>query len=105
MQKRERLPVSKHSSSDQDRSCADHDDAPLSPQGAFVVQFCIGALMDQRHRSGRIEHFVSGRAKRFESFAELRTFIEQVLGNVKKNPLEGSHPTRGVSGQEDHCGK
>lgn len=53
----------------------------LPPEGAFVVQFRVGATLSSA-ASGRIEHVVSGRARRFESVAELMSFVEQTLNGL-----------------------
>jgi hypothetical protein len=51
--------------------------APLSSQWAFVVQFRAlpgGSVQE----AGRVEHLVSGRSARFQSFDELVKFLTEV---------------------------
>lgn len=56
--------------------------APLSPHRAFVVQFRAGAHTKRGHCSGRVEHIVSGQARRVQSLEELTTFVAQVLATL-----------------------
>ena len=59
------------------------EDAPLSPQRAFVVQFRVGTGAEQERFAGRVEHMVSGHATRFHSVEELVAFITRVLSDVR----------------------
>ena len=49
----------------------------LPADRTFVVQF--RASQDSAIEDGRVEHLVSGMAAKFETWAELRGFVEQVL--------------------------
>jgi hypothetical protein len=60
------------------------EEAPLAPQGAFVVQFRAGAGGEQALFAGRVEHMVSGQAVRFHSLEELVGFIRRVLSTVEE---------------------
>jgi hypothetical protein len=51
----------------------------LPAERAFVVQFRAPAPRHAFQVAGRIEHVVSGRAGRFDSWEELRGFVEDVL--------------------------
>lgn len=53
--------------------------APLAPEGAFVVQFRTDLTVAVAPLAGRVEHIVSGQARRFASGAELLAFMEEVL--------------------------
>lgn len=55
-------------------------DAPLSPQWAFVVQFCAHPGEGPVSSAGRIEHLVSGRTAHFQSLEELSAYLSQELG-------------------------
>ena len=59
---------------------------PLSPTGAFVVQFREHATGARPRFTGRVEHIVTGDAARFESAEELQTFFATVLsGRTKRS--------------------
>ncbi len=49
------------------------------PEGAFVVQFKMGAVAVDGPLAGRAEHVVSGKVTHFESPAELLAFLRDVL--------------------------
>jgi hypothetical protein len=51
----------------------------LPANRAFVVHFGTGASAAGRLPVGRVEHVVSGATARFESWEDLRRFVEQVL--------------------------
>jgi hypothetical protein len=52
---------------------------PLSPAGAFVVQFRQHVAGAGPRFTGRVEHILTGHAARFESPEELQTFFTTVL--------------------------
>jgi hypothetical protein len=54
----------------------------LPSNRAFVVQFRTAMELAPGRYAGRVEHLVSGRAARFESWEQCRLFIEQTLANV-----------------------
>lgn len=54
---------------------------PLSPEGAFVVQFRSGS--GPARFAGRVEHMPSARATHFGSVEELLAFITRVLAEVR----------------------
>jgi hypothetical protein len=56
---------------------------PLSPAGAFVVQFRDDAGRAGERFAGRAEHMKTGHSARFESPEELRAFFERVLSAVQ----------------------
>jgi hypothetical protein len=61
--------------------------APALPTNrAFVVQFSRQVGESSDHWAGRIEHIVSGRATHFTSWAELQTFMKQILAQVEEKP-------------------
>ena len=57
-------------------------DAPFPLDHAFVVQLRREVVVSSAI-IGRIEHIVSGRACRFESMAELVSFVERTLGGLE----------------------
>lgn len=63
--------------------------APRFPaERAFVVQFgtpdpCVG----------RVEHVVSGRARRFHTETELLSFMTDVLTSLNREGLQGGTPS------------
>jgi hypothetical protein len=66
--------------------CSDQNGAPspvLQPEGAFVVQFAVGAG-GRTAMSGRVEHVVSGHAARFQSVDELLRFVEHMLSKLNQ---------------------
>jgi hypothetical protein len=71
--------------------------APTLPADrTFVVQF--RASPDQTTEDGRVEHLVSGRAARFDTWAELRDFVEHVL--VQAASTESVRRGGGIVGDE-----
>ena len=60
------------------------EEAPLSPQRAFVVQFRAGRKGGPL--AGRVEHMVSGQATHFHSPEELLGFMERVLSGIREKP-------------------
>jgi len=62
---------------------------PLSPQGAFVVQFHTDTEFGAGRVSGRIEHVVSGQATAFSSVEVLLAFMGRVLREVYTAPPRG----------------
>lgn len=61
-------------------------ESPLSPYGAFVVQFQADTTVAHGHYAGRVEHVVSGQAAHFASVEELLAFIGRVLATVRAPP-------------------
>jgi hypothetical protein len=65
------------------------DRVPLFPtERAFVVQFRAEATVEQGCYEGRIEHVVSGQARRFHTLEELLAFMVQVLTALHTAPEE-----------------
>ncbi len=62
----------------------------LPTNRAFVLQFHAQADAMSPRDQGRVEHLASGQATHFQSWAELREFIEQVLASV--HDQEGESP-------------
>ena len=56
----------------------DANESPLPPDRAFVVQLRRQAAPDAEVFIGRVEHIASGQVARFDSAAELVTFIARV---------------------------
>ncbi len=56
-----------------------HHPGSFSIQRAFVVQFTNHTALNAESLEGRIKHIVSGNSTRFQSLAELLTFVIQVL--------------------------
>jgi len=63
---------------------------PLPTDHVFVVQFQSQGRDHTGRYAGRIEHVVTGRATHFQSWAQLKAFIIQVLAIVADKPP--SHP-------------
>jgi hypothetical protein len=60
---------------------------PLLPTNrAFVVQFRSRDKAPSLRYEGRVEHLVSGQATHFQSWEELRLFIECTLDSVVEKP-------------------
>ena len=61
------------------------DLAALPPDRAFVVEFSTArAAAPDDDLSGRVEHVISGRAKRFESAGELLEFVRAVMRSDRR---------------------
>lgn len=58
----------------------------LPANRAFTVQFRAPAAAGPEESAGRVEHLVSGQATHFQSWAELRAFIEGMLASVEDKP-------------------
>jgi hypothetical protein len=58
----------------------------LPPVRAFVVQFYNDADIEQQSFSGRVEHVMSGQAKRFHSVEDLLAFFTWMLRVVDTPP-------------------
>jgi len=59
---------------------------PLPTDHVFVVQFQSQGRDHTGRYAGRIEHVVTGRATHFQSWAQLKAFITQVLAIVADKP-------------------
>jgi hypothetical protein len=68
---------------------------PLPAQRAFVVQFSAQTQVDLGRFAGRIEHVVSGHARRFETLDELLACLVQMLVTLGTTPPEGREDTDG----------
>jgi hypothetical protein len=88
MPKRDRRTVRRYSPDEKEQSTAVQEDAPLSPQRAFVVQFRTTTEQTPGCLTGRAEHMTSGQAVRFSSAEELLAFIARVLTQVLTEPSE-----------------
>src|SRR5215468_3196254 len=62
---------------------------PLPARRAFVVQFRAQTQVDLSRFAGRIEHVVSGHARRFETLDELVECLVQMLVTLGTPPPEG----------------
>jgi hypothetical protein len=60
----------------------------LPPVRAFVVQFHNDADIESQSFSGRVEHVMSGQAKRFHSLDDLLAFFTWMLRVVDTPPQE-----------------
>ena len=60
--------------------------------GAFVVQF-VRPHTGNGPRPGRVEHVVSGRARRFQDQTQLMAFVAEVLALIESNeaPHDAAH--------------
>ena len=76
--------MSRDSHDGQDQSTVGYEDAPLTPQGAFVVQFRTTTGQSPGCFAGRAEHMMSGQAMRFHSLEGLVAFMERVLTEVEE---------------------
>jgi len=54
-------------------------EAPLSPQWAFVVQLREGTALTPEALHGRAEHILSGQAVLFQNLDDLVAFFRRVL--------------------------
>lgn len=71
----------------------------LPASRAFVVQF--RAIDFTAPGAGRVEHFLTGDTTRFESWDELREFIEKALeGAERRSPP--ARATKGASNEDGH---
>ena len=52
---------------------------PLPAAFAFVVQFGVASEPEGEHMTGRIEHVISGRQRRFTNSAELLAALREML--------------------------
>ncbi|HXG20904.1 MAG TPA: hypothetical protein VNN62_17735 [Methylomirabilota bacterium] len=55
-------------------------------QRAFVIHMAQSDSEETDIPLGRAEHLISGQATHFVSWAELETFIEQVLATAEERP-------------------
>jgi hypothetical protein len=62
---------------------------PLPIQRAFVVQFNAQTSVELGRFAGRVEHVVSGHAKRFQTLEELVGSLVQMLVTLGTLPPEG----------------
>ena len=60
--------------------------------GAFVIQF-VRPHTGNGPRPGRVEHVVSGRARRFQDETQLMAFVGEVLALIESNeaPHDAAH--------------
>jgi hypothetical protein len=62
---------------------------PLPVQRAFVVQFGAQTDVALGHFEGRVEHVVSGHARRFQTLEEFVGSLVQMLTTLGATPAEG----------------
>ena len=62
---------------------------PLPVQRAFVVQFTAQTNVELGRFAGRVEHVVSGHARRFQNLEELVGLLVQMLVTLGTTPPEG----------------
>jgi hypothetical protein len=62
---------------------------PLPAQRAFVVQFSAQTNVELGRFAGRVEHVVSGHARRFQTLEELVASLVQMLTALGATPAEG----------------
>jgi hypothetical protein len=60
--------------------------APLSPYGAFIVQFGEETQLEEGQMVGRVEHVVSWQAIHFASLDTLLAILARVLREVQPPP-------------------
>ncbi|NOT57405.1 MAG: hypothetical protein HOP18_22610 [Deltaproteobacteria bacterium] len=58
----------------------------LPTNRAFVVQFRARDEATPVRYDGRVEHLVSGQARHFQSWEELRRFVEEILATEAEKP-------------------
>jgi hypothetical protein len=61
-------------------------ESALPTNRAFVVQFRGKGETRPLRYEGRVEHLASGQATHFQSWEELRVFIERSLDGVAEKP-------------------
>jgi hypothetical protein len=74
-----------HSDHHQQARGALEAERPLSPALAFVVQFRDETAGTSQRFTGRVEHMISGDARRFRSPEELLAFFGRVLDAMQTN--------------------
>jgi hypothetical protein len=62
---------------------------PLPAHRAFVVQFSAQTNVELGRFAGRVEHVVSGHARRFQTLEELVGCLVQMLVTLGTTPPEG----------------
>ena len=62
---------------------------PLPARRAFVVQFSAQTQVELGWFAGRVEHVVSGHARRFQTLEELVGCLVQMLVALGTSPPEG----------------
>jgi len=73
------MPTSRPSKVSRERASRSKDTPTLPTKRAFVVQLRWDAVVGRGDFRGRVEHFTSGEATRFESAKELLSFITRVV--------------------------
>ena len=68
---------------------------PLPARRAFVVQFSAQTQVELGRFAGRVEHVVSGHARRFQTLDELLGCLVQLLVTFGTPPPEGREDTDG----------
>jgi hypothetical protein len=66
---------------------------PLPAHRAFVVQFSAQTQVEQGRFAGRVEHVVSGHARRFQTLDELVGCLVQMLATLGTTSPEGCKVT------------
>jgi hypothetical protein len=61
---------------------------PLPAQRAFVVQFTAQTNVELGRFAGRVEHVMSGHARRFQTLEELVACLAQMLVALGTSPPE-----------------
>jgi hypothetical protein len=56
----------------------------LPANHAFLIQFHVQSPESPMDWQGRVEHVISGQVAHFHALEELLTFIQHVLGSVKR---------------------
>jgi hypothetical protein len=67
-------------------------------QRAFVVQFSAQTQVERGCFAGRVEHVVSGHARRFQSLEELVGCLVQMLATLGTLPPEGREDVNAGAG-------
>jgi hypothetical protein len=62
---------------------------PLPVQRAFVVQFSAQTNVELDQFAGRVEHVVSGHARRFHTLEDLLRCLVQMLVTLGTSPPDG----------------
>jgi len=69
---------------------------PLPARRAFVVQFGVQTDVELGRFVGRVEHVVSGHARRFQTLEELAGSLVQMLVTLGTLPPEGREGDAGA---------
>jgi hypothetical protein len=87
---------------DEDDTLGEAGGPRLPSDRAFVVQFRCSPGLLPAEPPGRVEHLVSGAATEFETWPELRRFVERVLSEAEAVDPRGMRDRR-AAGRRSHA--